>query len=106
MGGGEPRLLLSKGLCSIGSPSGPFDVVRGRVGRLRTLGGKVDLGPVDCVASEWTLDRVLDVSAVAESTCAWGTAVFYLARPSSSDDFGAGSGGEPRSAMQPQPPCP
>ena len=98
-------LRVDRDTCGAAEPSGPFDVVRGDVGRLRIVGSQVDLGQVSCVAGAISWDRVTDTSARPNSACS-ELAHFYLARDTGSADFGAASGGEPRDIMNPDPPCP
>jgi hypothetical protein len=81
-------------------------MVDGRLGHVGLVDGVVDLGSVECVASELAEDRVLDVSPDPAATCTLVPALFYLAKSSLDDDFGASSGGEPRSLTDPTLPCP
>ena len=96
---------VEKGSCGGASVSGPFDVIRGDVEHVTIVGGSVDLGPVECVASLLAGDRVTDLSADPNPECN-RSITMYLARETGDPDFGSSSTGEPRDTMAPNPPCP
>jgi hypothetical protein len=87
--------------------SGPFEVLRGQIGLLGFQGGSVDLGDVQCAAWNLGVDRVTENSATPDPAGCDPAVVYYLARPSGAADWGAaGTGGEPRDVMSPDPACP
>ncbi len=104
--GTEPWLTMHRGACGGATLSGPFDVIRGRLGALQFAAGHVDLGPVDCVQGGLDWDRVTEVSVNPNPKCEAIPVLFYLAKNTGAGDYGTASGGEPRDVMSPEPACP
>ena len=104
--GADPDLMVERGECGAATLSGPFDVIRGDLGRLEIVGSQVDLGDVACVAGGLDWDRVSDYSLNPNPRCVDVPGLYYLGRNVGGSDFGAASSGEPRDLMSPDPVCP
>lgn len=105
-GPSAPELTLAKGACGGATAAGPYEVIRGAVGKLAINGASVDLGPVACVDGNLAWDRVTDLSADPNPACERNPASYYLARDPAAADFGSASTGEPRDLTDPDPACP
>jgi hypothetical protein len=103
-GGAEPELALEPGACAAAAASGPYEVVRGRLGEIQLLDDRVDLGLPSCVAADHEWDRVTDVSADPHPACDEVPALYYLARKPADPDYGSDSAGRPRETAAPA--CP
>jgi hypothetical protein len=103
--GVDPQIEMGRGACDGASISGPFDIIRAQLERIRVVGDSLDLGNVACVDGGLTWDRVTDVSADPNPACN-EVAAFYLARNTGNADFGDTTNGETRDTMTPDSPCP